>query len=214
MLTLLKKCCCWLPSRKLTYPADKAYLKMIFLSPVGYVIVPWRVFASPPRSWWMPWSLASSIVYLPWQTSWRRVSWSSRRSWSLRQEKRFGDEKEVAWNLLLQGGATKKKKEPKTWSCFTRVVTPFWPFNRGPITPFISCLVKILNTKKPRGQVSTEIWKDKLPGGMSKWGFSRQKSCQVLQLRAEWVGSSVVENGCVWEVEFRGVLYMLQDLEI
>ena len=51
----------------------------------------------------------------------------------------------------------KKKKEPKTWSCFTRVVTPFWPFNRGPITPFISCLVKILNTKKPRGQVSTEI---------------------------------------------------------
>ena len=32
-----------LPSRKLTYPPDKAYLKMIFLFPRWDMLVPWRV---------------------------------------------------------------------------------------------------------------------------------------------------------------------------
>jgi len=33
----------WLPSRILTYPPDKAYLKMIFLFPGWDMLIPWRV---------------------------------------------------------------------------------------------------------------------------------------------------------------------------
>ena len=32
-----------LPSRELTYPPDKAYLKMIFLFPRWYMLISWRV---------------------------------------------------------------------------------------------------------------------------------------------------------------------------
>ena len=31
------------PSRELTYPPDKAYLKMIFLFPRWYMLISWRV---------------------------------------------------------------------------------------------------------------------------------------------------------------------------
>ena len=47
--TQIKLCCCssrvvrWLPSRKLTYPPDKPYLKMIFLFHRWDMLVPWRV---------------------------------------------------------------------------------------------------------------------------------------------------------------------------
>ena len=34
----------YIPSRKLTYPPDKAYLKMIFLFPRWDMLVPWRVY--------------------------------------------------------------------------------------------------------------------------------------------------------------------------
>jgi len=32
-----------IPSRELTYPPDKAYLKMIFLFPRWDMLIPWRV---------------------------------------------------------------------------------------------------------------------------------------------------------------------------
>ena len=35
-----------LPSRELTYPPDKAYLKMIFLFPRWDMLIPWRVYYS------------------------------------------------------------------------------------------------------------------------------------------------------------------------
>ena len=33
-----------IPSRELTYPPDKAYLKMIFLFPTWDVLISWRVY--------------------------------------------------------------------------------------------------------------------------------------------------------------------------
>ena len=47
-----------LPSRKLRYPPDKAYLKMIFLFPSWDMLVPWRVtsFTQRPRAAKSPFS--------------------------------------------------------------------------------------------------------------------------------------------------------------